>query len=59
MKSRIAIGLGLLAVSATAWLSLSASPLQSDDIATLRKEIQALKTQQDAGDDGNIPRESA
>lgn len=48
MKSRIAIGLGLLAVGATAWLSLSASPLQTDDIATLRKEIQALKIQQDA-----------
>lgn len=48
MKSKIGLGLGLLAVCAIAWLSLSASPLQGDDIATLRREIQALKTQQDA-----------
>ena len=48
MKSRIGLGLGLLAVCAIAWLSLSASPLQGDDVATLRREIQALKTQQDA-----------
>ncbi len=48
MKSSIALGAGLLAVCAAAWLSLSASPLQGDDIATLRREIQALKSQQDA-----------
>jgi len=48
MKVTIGIGAALLAVCAIAWLSLSAAPLQGDDIATLRREIQALKTQQDA-----------